>query len=435
MRNVGATATVDARAMTSRLRPSHVPIAAVVAGAALLAGTGATLASTTPPEATPAETTAETTAGTTTGTTAGPAVAGPLGELRLIGEQRLSNLTMVDGTLVGGLSGIDYDAATGQFVVISDDRSDNNPARFYDASLTITSDAAATTFDAVEIVDEHTFLQPDGSTYPNGAESEAGATGAVPDPEGIRIDPADGTLWWSTEGSQQLEFDPAVNHANPFGIELASLPLPEAFGANPEDAALGIRNNKAAEGLTFSADGESLFVVMEGPLYQDGELATVEHGAVNRLVQLDRDGNVLAQYAVEIDPVQGTPSGPDAAFADNGITELLAIDDTTFLVIERSGVPQAEGPWQMHVRLYLVDISGATDVQSIDALAGADYTPASKTLVLDWTTAGLEHVDNLEGISWGPDLGNGNRSIVVVSDNNFDPTSITQFFLYEVVPA
>ena len=50
--------------------------------------------------------------------------------LGLIGEQRISNLTMVGGTLVGGLSGISYNPETDSYVIISDDRSDNNPARF-----------------------------------------------------------------------------------------------------------------------------------------------------------------------------------------------------------------------------------------------------------------------------------------------------------------
>ena len=39
----------------------------------------------------------------------------------LIGEQRISNLTMVGGTLVGGLSGIAYNPETDSYVIISDD--------------------------------------------------------------------------------------------------------------------------------------------------------------------------------------------------------------------------------------------------------------------------------------------------------------------------
>jgi len=44
-------------------------------------------------------------------------------------------------------------------------------------------------------------------------------------------------------------------------------------------------------------------------------------------------------------------------------------------------------------------------------------------------------LDNIEGISMGPVLANGNRSIVLVSDNNFADSQFTQFIAMEVVPA
>lgn len=59
----------------------------------------------------------------------------PITSLRLIGEQRIALKQPFNGTLVGGLSGIDYDAASGDWVLESDDRSEFNPARFYRASL------------------------------------------------------------------------------------------------------------------------------------------------------------------------------------------------------------------------------------------------------------------------------------------------------------
>jgi len=58
----------------------------------------------------------------------------------------------------------------------------------------------------------------------------------------------------------------------------------------------------------------------------------------------------------------------------------------------------------------------------------------TKTLVLNFEDTDLEHIDNLEGMTWGPVLAGGNQTLVVVSDNNFDPTSVTQFLAYEVVP-
>lgn len=399
----------------------------LAAVAALMAGStvAGAAAATTPPTTEPA-TDASTTdmAGTSSETTQSveSGSAATLGELRLIGEVDVPNLAMVGGTLVGGLSGIDYDPVRDAWVIISDDRSDNNPARLYDATLAY--DEAA--FTNVSLLAQHPLRQETGATYPSGDQG-----GAVPDPEAIRVDPNDGSLWWTSEGNQELGLDPVLVHANPRGLALATYPVPDTFGANPEEEAFGARNNKAFEGLTFSADGQSLFAIMEGALYQDAELPTLDAGSVTRIVQFDLDGNVIAQYAYPLDPLPAAGEGELADLADNGATEILAVTHTTFLVIERAGIPQ-DGPWDMYVRLYEVDISGATDINGIDALAGADYTPVSKSLVLNFRDAGLEHVDNLEGITFGPDLANGNQSLVIISDNNFDPTSVTQFLAYEV---
>lgn len=55
--------------------------------------------------------------------------------LRLIGVQTLAVKKLVERTRIGGLSGIDYDAAADRLVAISDDRSGHGPARFYTVSF------------------------------------------------------------------------------------------------------------------------------------------------------------------------------------------------------------------------------------------------------------------------------------------------------------
>ena len=90
----------------------------------------------------------------------------------------------------------------------------------------------------------------------------------------------------------------------------------------------------------------------------------------------------------------------------------------------------------MYIRIYVVDISGATDISDVAALAdAADVVPVSKSIVVNFEDLGLEHVDNVEGLTWGPELPNGNRSLVAVSDNNFDEASVTQFFVFDAGPA
>jgi len=81
-----------------------------------------------------------------------------IGSLRFISTVTVANDRMIDGTLVGGLSGIDYDSAADLWYLISDDKSENNPARFYTARLTFTAGRLA----SVAIEHAVTLLQADG---------------------------------------------------------------------------------------------------------------------------------------------------------------------------------------------------------------------------------------------------------------------------------
>ena len=93
----------------------------------------------------------------------------------------------------------------------------------------------------------------------------------------------------------------------------------------------------------------------------------------------------------------------------------------------------ADGVWTMYVRVYAIDTTGATDIAAVPSLASANYIPAAKRLVIDLAkTAEVGPVDNIEGMSWGPMLADGKRSLVLVLDNNFNPAQITQFLAFEV---
>jgi hypothetical protein len=341
--------------------------------------------------------------------------------LRFFGAVAMPNDQTVDGTLVGGLSGIDYDPAADLWYLISDDKSDKNPARFYTAKLVFST----TRFAAVEIEHAVTLLQADGQPYPN-----AKTGGDVPDPESIRRDPETGDLWWTSEGDRKLGLSPFLRVAAPDGKQITDVPMPGIFAMN-KDQEIGPRHNLGFEGLSFAPDGKSVWLTMESALYQDGPIATPTAGAIARLTRLDRDGNVLAQFAYPLDPIQAVPTGN----GDNGVSEILALDDHRALVLERSGVEGADGVWATYIRIYAIDTAGATDIGAVPSLANANYIPATKRLVIDLAkTAAIGRVDNIEGMSWGPTLADGNRSLVLVSDNNFNPAQITQFLAFEVMP-
>ena len=54
-----------------------------------------------------------------------------------------------------------------------------------------------------------------------------------------------------------------------------------------------------------------------------------------------------------------------------------------------------------------------------------------KSLLLNLDVLGIP-LDNVEGMTFGPSLPDGRRSLVLVSDNNFSPAAFTQFLLFSV---
>lgn len=347
--------------------------------------------------------------------------------LRFIGEQRIALKTRFGGTTVGGISGVDYDARRGDWVFVSDDRSSFDPARFYRATLRFTP----TSFDGVTLTQVHYFRQGDGSTYPD-VKRQAVAGGVVADIESVRVDPRDGSIWYTSEGDRRLGLDPFARQADADGALRIELPLPPMFKVHP-DAERGVRNNLAFEGLSFAPDGASLWVAMEAPLYEDGPLPTPEHGALARITHVDRAGRLLGQYAYPVDAIPAPPG--EGKPSDNGISEIAAIGADTLLVLERAAVQGEDGKYRNYIRLYEAGVRGATDVSTLPALAGAAVTPLAKRLVLDFNTLGLPVLDNVEAFGFGPPLPNGHLTLLFATDDNFSKNQVTQLLLFEVLPA
>jgi len=350
-----------------------------------------------------------------------------VGSLRPIGEQRIAYRQAYEGTMVGGLSGIDYDRTKDSWVIVSDDRSALQPARFYDARLRLDGSG----FAAIDLTAVHYLRQQDGSTHPAlGDFPRVGGT--VLDLESIRVDPRDGTIWYTSEGDVRIGLDPVVRHARADGTALGELPLPPMFHIARDDDTSGARNNLNLEGLCFAPDGASLWLALEAPLVEDGPVPTPAAGALTRITQLDRSGRVLGQYAYPIDPIPAAPGVGKAA--ENGVSEILASGAHTLLVLERAAVQGADGKYRNHVRIYEMDVRGATDVERLPTLRDAAFTPARKRLVLDLNTLALPVLDNIEGFAWGPPLANGHATLVLVSDDNFSKTQVTQLLAFEVLP-
>lgn len=347
-------------------------------------------------------------------------------QARLLGAHVVGKDVVVDGTEVGELSSVDYDPVTGTYYLVADD-TENAPARFYTVRMRVDADGVHD----VGFEDAHRILRTDGSTFP-----PLSSTGdELADPESLRLDPATRTLYWGSEGKRDVPsdgvpqlVDPWVRQMTTDGRHLRELRLPR--NERMSAAKKGPRSNLVFEGLTLSADGQQLVASNEGPLYQDGPIATVDHGAVNRITWWHkRTGRALRQVAYPLSPIPRAPQ-PPTAYADNGVSELLAVDRHRFLAVERS---YASGVGNT-IRVFEVDTRGATNVLHRGDLDGDGYRPARKRLVLDLGELGLDHVDNIEGVTWGPQLPSGERTLVLVSDDNFNDSQVTQLVAVAVRP-
>lgn len=360
--------------------------------------------------------------------------------LGYLGQQILPSGTQFSGTTVGGLSGIDFNPATGHFLAISDDRSAVNPARFYELSLDLAQFARAATpgmagvnFNAVT-----TIQKPGGGAF---------ATNTV-DPESLRLNRATGTVYWTNEGQRNAagfqaptvrEMKADGSHLRDFAVPTRYLPFGSAAGTVAGDR--GVYNNLAFESLTLSADGKTLYTATENALTQDGPVSTLAHGTSSRLLSFDvASGASGAEYVVEVEKV-ALPPNPPGGFATNGLTDLLAIGDRQFIAIERSFAVGAATPGSPvtgnTIRLYQLDARNATDVSGLDSIAGvATLQTVKKTLLLDLSALKNDDgsalaLDNIEGLAFGPQF-NGQQTLILVSDNNFSGTQFTQFVALSV---
>jgi hypothetical protein len=346
--------------------------------------------------------------------TAGAVVdRGQLPTLQFVGEQIFPTGLLFDGTVVGGLSGIAYDAERGVFYSISDDRSELGPARFYTLRIDLGDgrlDPGDVAFTGVT-----TLRDADGNPFPP----------LSLDPEAIALT-KDDTLVVTSEGDAVRLIAPFVRTFGLDGTSRDALPVPDYF-LPTLDSSRGIRNNLALEAAGVTPNGRFLFAGMEGALFQDGPAASLTNGSAARLLRYNvRSGKLDRQFVYSVAPIAEPPL-PAGQFAVNGLVEVLPLDNHALLAMERSFSVGAGNT----VRLYRIADRRATDINELPSLAGLldRIRPMEKSLLLDLDALGIT-LDNVEGMAFGPDLPDGRRSLILVSDNNFSPLAFTQFLAF-----
>jgi hypothetical protein len=346
--------------------------------------------------------------------------------LKFLGEYDIPHKMNVDGTVVGGLSGIDYDARNAVYYIISDDRSSFNPARFYTVKIKFVKGK----IDTVVFKKVTTLKLEDGKVYPSSKQDPE----HTPDPEGIRYNPLKNKRVWTSEGERIVKSDkavledPTIIEIDTNGFYKDSFELPNNMHMRATEN--GPRQNGVFEGLTFSGDYKKLYVNVEEPIYEDGYRAGIgDSTGWIRLIKFDtKTKKPEAEYAYQIDAVANAPLIP-GTFKINGVPDILWVGPNKLLVTERSF---STGFVKCVIKVYLADLSKSTNILHKRSLMNdKSFIPAKKKLLLNMNSLHI-YTDNIEGATFGPKLKNGHRSLVFVSDDNFAVFQKTQILLFEV---
>lgn len=317
---------------------------------------------------------------------------------------------------LGGLSGLYYDAASATLYAVSD-LSRRFAPRLYAFDVELTETSLRVAPKALQFFRE---AAPSGLLQDLDAESITGD--------------GQGGFYVATENGLDRPQQPVprILHVQRDGLFMGALTLPEAYLPASDPTPRGTRSNLAFEGLAVSPSGRWLTAIVESPLEQDGDVPSFEHGALVRLLRWDlTTGADPIEYFYPVEPMrrptQGTPAG-----GDNGASELLSLDDRRLLVLERAYVRLAEGQGPSTIRIFEVALP------SEPALLGAPPQVLSKRLVLDLDAIipklepGKQSLDNMEGMTLGPELPSGEKSLLLVSDDNFRSEQRTVFLAFRV---
>jgi hypothetical protein len=336
--------------------------------------------------------------------------------IEFIGQATLPKGLSLEKTPVGGLSGITYDAKNDLYYAISDDRSQKAPARFYTLKIDLSKGSLKN--GGVVPVGVTTLLNKNGEKF----------SPSSVDTEGIALTNQN-TIFVSSEGDVRQLINPFIKEFSlSSGKAITTLPIPNKFLPN-KNRQSGIRNNLAFESLTITPNGNKLFTATENALIQDGVEAQAGINTPCRILQY----NLVTKQPEKEFLYQTEPIASFLNFTGkfaSGVPDLVALDNQgSFLSIERSftGLGFA-------ILLFQVSLKGADDIHTIESVLSINtqkIKPVQKKLLLDLRKLEVL-LDNIEGLTLGPKLPDGQRSLILVSDDNFNSLQRTQILAFKL---
>jgi hypothetical protein len=304
-----------------------------------------------------------------------------------------------EGTSVGGLSALTYDARRGAYYSLVDNGpSATSESRFY----TLRIPTKGGTLGTPQVLDVTTLRDESGQPF-NASDFDG---------EGLALTSM-GDLIVSSET------EPSIRRFSIEGELLEELPVPQRFEIAPEGQAT---SNQTFESLSLSPNNRSLYTAVEGPLAPDSKTAENENRI--RILRYEDRGPGGFEPAEEFFYL--TEPGQN-------VVEIVAISESELLVLER-GFVAGQGNT---VRIFRVSLRGAEDVSDESSLAAPGLEPVEKELLVDLAAcseSGAESpgdqtnelLDNYESLALGPRLPGGRRTLLLQSDDNFGAGQVTR---------
>lgn len=252
------------------------------------------------------------------------------------------------------------------------------------------------------------------------------------DPEGIRVSNDGKSVFISDEyGPYVYQFDRATGQR----IRSFELPANLAISNLSSNGATEISGNtsgrvanKGMEGLAITPDGKTLVGFMQSALLQDGG----DGAQANRIVTIDIATGATKEFAYN----------NKIGSKNYNSSEILAVNDHEFLVLERDGKGLGDGSSAAVKQVWKVDLTGAEDVSGLSGQAALLAKAPAKTLFLDIRAAlnafGIPNTQipaKLEGLSFGQDVivdGKTMHTIYIANDNDFltGVAGTNQFYVF-----
>lgn len=227
------------------------------------------------------------------------------------------------------------------------------------------------------------------------------------DCEGIAFRPESATLFVSREADASI-----VEYGLDGKLTGKELAVPSIY----KDGSMG---NYGFESLAYDTLSHVFWTISESTLNRDGERATSYNGVANRLrlLSFGDELNPVSQYAYLMDEPEARSKSSQYAM---GVSELAILDTGRLLVLEREFfVPKKKLGAFVKCKLYEVEPNGEY-AMPIGGTITDDAKFLPKRLVCSFTTK-LKLLDrsiaNYEGMCLGPDLADGNKVLILVSDS------------------